>query len=112
VMYRGRIVEHGPALAVLGHPAHPYTAALVTASALLSLVATDDADTRAAPPDTLHGCAYRTRCPRADRRCEEETPEPLVHADQRVRCHHPLEVSAVFAPMPSREAVSDPVVPQ
>src|SRR4051794_10796174 len=71
VMYRGRIVERGPALAVLDRPAHPYTAALVTASALRSLVVTDDADTKAAPPDTLHGCAYRNRCPRADQRCED-----------------------------------------
>jgi oligopeptide/dipeptide ABC transporter ATP-binding protein len=102
VMYRGRIVEHGPALAVLDHAAHPYTDALVTASALKTLLATDDADTKAAPPDTLHGCAYRTRCPRADGQCEEETPEPLPHADQRrLRCHHPLDAVAVSVRTPS-----------
>jgi oligopeptide/dipeptide ABC transporter ATP-binding protein len=101
VMYRGRIVEHGPALAVLDHPAHPYTAALVTASALRTLVATDDADSKAAPPDTLHGCAYRMRCPRADARCEEETPESLPHTDhRRLRCHHPLEVEIGSVPTP------------
>jgi oligopeptide/dipeptide ABC transporter ATP-binding protein len=102
VMYRGRIVEHGPALAVLDNPGHPYTAALVTASALKTLIATDDADSKAVPPDTLHGCAYRPRCPRADRQCEEETPEPLPYADERrLRCHHPLGTVAVSAPTPS-----------
>jgi oligopeptide/dipeptide ABC transporter ATP-binding protein len=101
-MYRGRIVEHGPAMAVLDEPAHPYTAALVTASALRTLVATDDADTKAPPPDTLHGCAYRTRCPRADLRCEEETPEPLPFAgERRIRCHHPLDAVAVSVSTPS-----------
>jgi oligopeptide/dipeptide ABC transporter ATP-binding protein len=102
VMYRGRIVEHGPALNVLDRPAHPYTAALVTASALQSLVATDDGDTKVAPPDTLHGCAYRNRCPRADARCEEETPEALPHeGERRLRCHHPLDVVVGSVPTPS-----------
>jgi oligopeptide/dipeptide ABC transporter ATP-binding protein len=94
VMYRGRIVEHGPSLSVLDHPAHPYTAALVLASALQTLAVTDDADTKAAPPDTLVGCAYRNRCPRADSQCEEVTPAPLPFSgERRLRCHHPLEVA-------------------
>jgi oligopeptide/dipeptide ABC transporter ATP-binding protein len=102
VMYRGRIVEHGPALAVLDEPAHPYTAALVTASALRTLSATDDADTKAMPPDTLHGCAYRNRCPRADLQCEEQTPEPLPFAgERRIRCHHPLDSVTVSVRTPS-----------
>ena len=46
VMYRGRVVESGPTTELLDHSVHPYTAALVKASALSSLEAVDDADTR------------------------------------------------------------------
>ncbi len=91
VMYRGRIVEQGPAVALLERPAHPYTSALVTASALSSLTDTDDADTKALPPDDSVGCPYRTRCPHRDERCDTETPATVEVTDRRIRCHHPLQ---------------------
>jgi oligopeptide/dipeptide ABC transporter ATP-binding protein len=91
VMYRGRVVESGPAVALLGQAAHPYTAALVTASSLAVLQATDDADTRVTPPDDSVGCPYRFRCPRRDETCDEVTPGVTPLGDDRgVRCHHPL----------------------
>jgi oligopeptide/dipeptide ABC transporter ATP-binding protein len=91
VMYRGRIVEAGLGDSLLEEPAHPYTAALVTASALTALDATEDADTGATPPDDSVGCPYRHRCPRRDETCETVIPAPSVLADGRsVRCHHPL----------------------
>jgi oligopeptide/dipeptide ABC transporter ATP-binding protein len=91
VMYRGRIVEQGSAVAILERPAHPYTSALVTASALTSLADTDDADTKALAPDGSVGCPYRTRCPHRDERCDNETPLSVELTDRRIRCHHPLE---------------------
>jgi oligopeptide/dipeptide ABC transporter ATP-binding protein len=91
VMYRGKIVESGPAAALLGGAAHPYTAALVTASALASLQVTDDADTQVMPPDESVGCPYRTRCPRRDETCDDVTPGVTELGEARtVRCHHPL----------------------
>jgi oligopeptide/dipeptide ABC transporter ATP-binding protein len=91
VMYRGKIVESGPATALLGAAAHPYTSALVTASALASLQATDDADTQVMPPDESGGCPYRTRCPRRDATCDDVTPLVTHLGESRtVRCHHPL----------------------
>jgi oligopeptide/dipeptide ABC transporter ATP-binding protein len=91
VMYRGRIVESGLGETLLEAPAHPYTAALVTASALTALDATEDADTAAMPPDDTVGCPYRHRCPRGDETCHEVTPEPtLLGPGRSVRCHHPL----------------------
>ena len=91
VMYRGKIVEAGPATTVLGRAAHPYTAALATASSLAVLAATDDADTQVTPSDDGVGCPYRFRCPHADNVCAEITPEPSDPGDGRsVRCHHPL----------------------
>jgi oligopeptide transport system ATP-binding protein len=66
VMYLGRVVEVGPARAVIEEPRHPYTRALLAAVPRLgrgrphptSLLQGD-------PPSQLHvsrGCRYRTRC--------------------------------------------------
>jgi oligopeptide/dipeptide ABC transporter ATP-binding protein len=91
VMYRGKVVESGPATILLDRAAHPYTSALVTASSLSVLQATDDADTKATPPDEEGGCPYRMRCPRRDETCDHVTPEVTDLGDGRgVRCHHPL----------------------
>ena len=76
VMYRGKVVESGAAVDVLGAAAHPYTAALVAASALSSLAITDDGDTKAVPDETSAGCPYRTRCLFRDDECDTVTPEP------------------------------------
>ena len=96
VMYRGRIVEQGAAVALLGQPAHPYTEALVTASSLETLAATDDGDSKAVPEESSGGCAYRFRCPGRDARCDTEVPEAAALGERLVRCHHPL-VSASAA---------------
>ncbi len=100
VMYRGRIVESGSATKLLEAPAHPYTAALVTASALTSLEATEDGDSIAMPPEDSEGCPYRHRCPLGDETCHTVTPGTTVLADGRgVRCHHPMV--AVGQPAPT-----------
>jgi oligopeptide/dipeptide ABC transporter ATP-binding protein len=91
VLYRGRIVEEGEARTVLEDPAHHYTHALVTASALETLADTDDADTIAVLPDDAGGCIYRLRCPAADATCEAIDPPPLERGGRRtMRCHHPV----------------------
>jgi peptide/nickel transport system ATP-binding protein len=81
VMYLGRIVEHGPADAVLGDPQHPYTRDLL--AALPEPGQTAGPATEAEPADPHHpptGCGYHPRCPigplvRPDRdRCRTETP--------------------------------------
>jgi oligopeptide/dipeptide ABC transporter ATP-binding protein len=96
VMYRGKVVESGPAAAVLTAAAHPYTAALVAASALTSLAFTDDGDTKAVPDETTAGCPYRTRCLFRDEVCDTVTPEPTpVGIGRAVRCHHPLTAAPV-----------------
>ena len=95
VMYRGKIVESGAATKVLERPAHPYTSALVTASSLAVLAATDDADTKVVPSEESVGCPYRFRCPHSDAVCEEVTPEPTDPGDGRtIRCHHPLTTAS------------------
>jgi peptide/nickel transport system ATP-binding protein len=95
VMYLGRLCEVGPSAQLFASPAHPYTALLIEA------IPVPDPDVRPAesvavgePPSPMSppsGCRFRTRCPRADRRCAEEVPELREVAPSRfVACHHPL----------------------
>jgi oligopeptide/dipeptide ABC transporter ATP-binding protein len=78
VMYLGRIVEEGPATAVVRNPQHPYT------KALLSVVPRRDPRDRQRPqilkgetPDAVaipSGCRFHPRCPIAIERCSVEDP--------------------------------------
>jgi peptide/nickel transport system ATP-binding protein len=78
VMYLGRIVEEGPAAAVVRDPQHPYT------KALLSVVPRRDPRERSRPqiltgeaPDAVRipvGCRFHPRCPVAIADCREIDP--------------------------------------
>ena len=103
VMYLGSIVEVGETDRVLHAPAHPYTAALISA------VPEPDASGRIKPRTILRGeppsptnpppgCRFHTRCPIAQKRCAEEVPRLSPLGDGRaVACHFPLEGGAVLA---------------
>jgi peptide/nickel transport system ATP-binding protein len=91
VMYRGRIVEQGPAAVILRRPAHPYTQALRDAVPRLE-PGRRRRRARAEPaaPETFfeQGCAFAGRCPRAEARCRAEAPAlRMVAPDQRAACH-------------------------
>jgi oligopeptide/dipeptide ABC transporter ATP-binding protein len=95
IMYMGRFVEQGATATVFERPAHPYTAALLSATPV------PDPDRRRPPPmlrgevpSLLRrppGCEFHTRCPYAKERCRIERPElRLRPPGQIVRCHFPL----------------------
>ncbi|MEV6105638.1 ABC transporter ATP-binding protein [Streptomyces sp. NPDC051940] len=92
VMYGGRIVEHGPTLDLLRRPAHPYTRALIGATAR---VTGDTAAARALPgrpPDLTTiprtGCVFRERCAFAMDVCAELVPVLTESAPgHRHACH-------------------------
>ncbi len=86
VMYLGRIVEEGPAEAVLTTPRHPYSRALLAAVPGHGVKAPPlegDVPSPIAPPP---GCRFHTRCPFAVERCRAEVPG-LDAGPHRVACH-------------------------
>jgi oligopeptide/dipeptide ABC transporter ATP-binding protein len=91
VMYLGRIVEIGPILEVLAHPAHPYT------KALLSVIPIPNPRARrervilqGAPPnpiDVPSGCRFHPRCPVAIEGCAQIDPQlEAVSGEHQAAC--------------------------
>jgi peptide/nickel transport system ATP-binding protein len=105
VMYLGRICEVGDPNVLYRQPAHPYTAAL------LSAIPVPDPNVRPqdrsilsgeipSPVSPPSGCRFRTRCPRAEERCANEVPEVRdVGEGQFVACHFPLSPSDTETPV-------------
>ena len=94
VMYRGRIVELGPAERVLTQPLHPYTQALLSAmptptpglrSVRITLPTTTLADDAVGS-----GCGFRDRClnPRRDDKCRTSPPMLEPGSKHSAACHY------------------------
>ena len=76
VIYRGKIMEHGPTEAVIQNPLHPYTRALI--QAVPSIERRDEELLSAACPVDLFskpvttGCPFSARCPDCSAQCEAQ----------------------------------------
>ncbi|TNC26414.1 ABC transporter ATP-binding protein [Amycolatopsis alkalitolerans] len=102
VLYRGQIMEQGPAEAVYQEPLHPYTQALLAAAPVPEPKeqkkrreerikhTTAPSSTGASPT----GCPFATRCPHVEERCRTERP-PLGPApgNTLVACHRWKEIN-------------------
>lgn len=94
VMYLGAIVELGDTDTVMQRPAHPYTAALISAVPQPVIGADDrrillhgDVPSPISPPS---GCRFHTRCPKAESRCSQDAPQlRLIGNNHEVSCHFP-----------------------
>jgi oligopeptide transport system ATP-binding protein len=100
VMYLGRVVETGTRDDVFSRAAHPYTQALLAAmdrgagDAMAGRVARGEPPRPTDPPS---GCAFRTRCPKAQAICADERPELIDRGQGHpVACHF-AEVDPVLA---------------
>ncbi|QBQ96841.1 ABC transporter ATP-binding protein [Paraburkholderia pallida] len=98
VLYAGRVLESGPASAVLNGPCHPYTETLLNPGLLARDTSASDgwADTPASgmprgATGGAAGCIFSARCPRKlGAICDEAAPPFEADADgHRIRCHIP-----------------------
>ncbi|MFI6926257.1 ABC transporter ATP-binding protein [Nonomuraea spiralis] len=96
VMYLGKVVELASAEELHAVPRHPYTNALLSATAVADpdeaerrhrIILTGDVPSPIDPPE---GCRFHPRCPKARERCSAEEPQ-LVAQEHLVACHYPVE---------------------
>ena len=91
VIYAGKIVESASRQQLFENPLHPYTNLL-----LLSIpdAAKRGTRLRAIPgnvPDAEHipsGCSFHPRCPLAEAKCSEESPETLDYGEKHLAACH------------------------
>ena len=96
VMYLGKLCETAPSEDLYRAPAHPYTAALLSAIPVPDVNQPPRAVALVpgelpSPTNPPSGCRFRTRCPRADAKCAEVIPlAQEIAPGHHVACHYPL----------------------
>ncbi len=102
VLYLGRVAEVGPVHALLEHPVHPYTKALLAALPVPDVRrrraryrVTGEIPTLVERPT---GCRFAGRCPFVIDRCRREEPELRAipgRPEQEAACHRAEEVAEI-----------------
>ncbi len=97
-MYLGKVCEVGPTTTMFARPAHPYTAALLSAIPPRPGIPATVGRLRLqgdppSPLDPPSGCRFRTRCVLAEEICAEVVPEAQeVGEGHIVHCHFPFKI--------------------
>ena len=97
VMYAGRIVETGSVDEVLDRPLHPYSKGLIESVPSHNQRGMRRNQIPGMTPSLLslpEGCAFRTRCPKADEACAGMPSVQKVEWGRHVFCHHPHREAA------------------
>ncbi len=104
VMYFGKLVELGPAQAIMAAPQHPYTQALLSAEpepipahlrTKERVILKGEIPSALAPPS---GCRFHTRCPLAVAECSARIPEwREISPGHFAACHFAGKSAAVPA---------------
>jgi peptide/nickel transport system ATP-binding protein len=92
-LYRGCLIEYGPAKEIMDDPAHPYTELLMNAVPRVGdkwkedMVMPDMEDKEY----SISYCKFAPRCPYATDECRKERPpETFLGPERKVLCYHPL----------------------
>lgn len=85
-LYGGRIVELGQTSAVLSHPRHPYTRALLRSYPNMTTMK-DLQGIKGRMDRQATGCAFHPRCTQAIPICRKQIPPLVKHGDWLVACH-------------------------
>ncbi|PHK94016.1 methionine ABC transporter ATP-binding protein [Pseudoroseomonas rhizosphaerae] len=92
VMYAGRVVERGAVSEVLDQPLHPYTHGLIGSVPSRNKRGEKLRQIPGMTPSLLSlppGCAFRTRCPRAQEDCARDPALSELLPGRLARCFHP-----------------------
>ncbi len=94
-LYGGRIVELGPTDAVLLHPRHPYTRALLRSYP--NMTTTKDLQGIKGRIDRqTAGCAFNPRCTQTISICQKQVPPLVKHNRWLVACHRGGIIPALY----------------
>jgi peptide/nickel transport system ATP-binding protein len=104
VMYAGRVVEIGPATAVLKGPVHPYTRGLMASIPSMKRRTADLVQVEGSMPrlaEIPSGCAFHPRCPVRLPHCDCQRPSLMNAGDTLVACW----LAAHGSVAPTRETI-------
>jgi len=92
-LYRGGLIEYGPAKEIMDNPAHPYTELLMNAVPRVG----DKWDDSMVMPDmedkefAITHCKFAARCPYATEECRQKRPDMIqLGGERKVLCFHSL----------------------
>lgn len=93
ILYRGQVVEQGRPDEIFDHPQHPYTEGLLASLPQLSSGSAELFSIPGnvpSPFETIVGCSFAGRCPKAQARCTKEDPLwTVVGKGHGTRCFYP-----------------------
>ena len=93
LMYKGKIVEIGPAQTVLSKPFHPYMEMIIEATPTLEETPETFGAIQSSQDEKAftEGCVFRARCKYATETCKTVEPKLIEREEKHsVACHNPL----------------------